>query len=100
MDSPNRITNKKIGTQVVTGMVSGNPSSRAPQPCWTTPTRTPWAAEIDSRFISAALTATVTDRNTAVSSTIDTATTIATSHGSPRPVALANATFAALGPVT
>jgi hypothetical protein len=44
--------------------------------------------------------ATVTDRNTTTSSSIDTSTTIATRAGSRSPVMLANATLPAFGPVT
>ena len=54
---------------------------------------------MDSKFITAALTATTTDRNTAVSSSIEMSTTIATSHGSRWLMVLANATLAAFGPV-
>ncbi len=47
-----------------------------------------------------ALTATVTDRNTTASSTIETATTTAISHGSRWLTMLAKATLPAFGPVT
>src|ERR1700722_12844812 len=99
MDSPNKITNRNTGTQVVTGIRSGNPNSPRSQPSWVTSTSTPYEALIDSRFMTAALSATVTDRNTTVSKIMDTATTIATSNGSRRPITLVKATLAALGPV-
>jgi hypothetical protein len=99
MESPNRMTNRNAGTHVVTGMFSGKPKSRPPQPHCVTAVSTPYAAVTDSRFISAAFTATTTERNTVSSSTIDSATTVATSHGSRLPMKFAKATFAAFGPV-
>ena len=54
---------------------------------------------MDSRFITAALTATTTDRNTTVSSSMDSTMTTAISHGSRWPTMLAKATLPALGPV-
>src|SRR5215468_1641390 len=99
MDRPNRITNRNIGTQVVTGTFSGKPNAWRSQPSWVMATSTPYAAQIDSRFITAALTAIVTERNITVSSTIETRTTTAISHGSRWPTRLENATPPAFGPV-
>src|SRR5579859_1005870 len=99
MDSPNRITNRNIGTQVTTGTFSGNPNSDPPQPHQEIAVSTPYAAVIDSRFITAALTAITTDRNTTVSSSMDSPTTIAISHGSRWFTRSANDTAPAFGPV-
>src|ERR1041385_1571451 len=99
MDRPNRITNRNMGTQVVTGTFSGKPNTWRSTPSWEMPTSTPYAAQIDSRFITAAFTAIVTERNITVSSTMDTRTTTAISHGSRWLIRLANATPPALGPV-
>ena len=41
MDSPNRITNRNTGTQVVTGMFSGKPNTCPSQPYWVTAVSTP-----------------------------------------------------------
>ena len=41
-----------------------SPSSSVPQPHWKTATITPYAAPMESRFITAALSGTTTDRNT------------------------------------
>ena len=54
---------------------------------------------MDSRFITAALTAITTERNTYSSSSIDSPTTAAISHGSRWPMRFENVTFAAFGPV-
>src|SRR5215467_4473734 len=99
MDRPNRITNKNIGTQVVTGTLSGKPNAWCSQPSWVMATSTPYAALIDSRFITAAFTAIVTERNITVSGTIETSTTTAISHGSRPLTRLAKATPPAFGPV-
>jgi hypothetical protein len=53
-----------------------------------------------SKFITAALTAMTTERNTTSSSTMDSATTTPISQGSRAPIRLANETLAAFGPVT
>src|SRR5215467_10923901 len=100
MDRPNRITNRNIGTHVVTGIFAGNPNRRLAQPHCATAVSTPYAAVIDSRFITAALIAMTTDRNTVSSSSIDSPTTTAISHGSFWPMALAKLTLPAFGPVT
>ena len=55
---------------------------------------------MDSRFITAALTAITTERNTTSSSSMDSATTTPISHGSRCPMRLAKLTLPALGPVT
>src|SRR5262249_8707441 len=73
---------------------------RLAQPHCATAVSTPYAAVIDSRFITAALTAMTTDRNTVSSSSIDSPTTTAISHGSFWPMALAKLTLPAFGPVT
>ncbi len=44
-----------------------------PQPHWKTATITPYAAPMESRFISAALSGTTTERKTSISSRNDTA---------------------------
>ena len=82
MERPNRITNRNIGTQVVTGIFSGKPKRWPSHPYCVMATSTPYAAEMDSRFISAAFTATVTDRNMTTSSSMDSATTTPISQGS------------------
>ena len=41
MDSPNKITNRKTGTQVVTGIFSGKPNACPSQPHCVTATSTP-----------------------------------------------------------
>ena len=99
MDRPNRITNRNIGTQVVTGTFSGKPNTWRSTPSWVMATSTPYAAQIDSRFITAALTAIVTERNITVSSSIETSTTTAISQSSRWPIRLAKATPPAFGPV-
>jgi hypothetical protein len=98
MDRPNRITNRNIGTQVVTGTFSGKPNAWRSQPSWVMATSTPYAAQIDSRFMTAAFTAIVTERNITVSSTIEMRITTAISHGSRWLTRLANATPPAFGP--
>src|SRR5580698_335484 len=100
MDRPNRITNRNTGTHVVTGIFSGNPNRRPPQPHCVTAVSTPYAADTDSKFITAALTAITTERNTTSSSTMDTRTTTPMSQGNRAPIRLVNATLAAFGPVT
>src|ERR1700685_1008204 len=100
MDSPNKITNRKTGTQVVTGIFSGKPSACPSQPHCVTAVSTPYAAHTDSRFITAALTAIATERNTTSSSTMDSATTTPMSQGSRATMRLVKLTFAAFGPVT
>ena len=55
---------------------------------------------MDSRFITAALTATTTDRNTTSQQQHrQRTTTTPISHGSRWPIRLANATLPAFGPV-
>ena len=54
---------------------------------------------MDSRFMSAAFTATVTDRNITSSSTVDSTTTTPISQGRRCPTTLAKLTLPAFGPV-
>ena len=98
MDRPNRITNRNIGTQVVTGIFSGKPNRWPSQPYCVIATSTPYAAEMDSRFISAAFTATVTDRNMTSSSSMDSATTTPISQAAAARQ-VGEATLPAFGPV-
>ena len=100
MDRPNKMTNRNTGTQVVTGTFSGNPNKCPSHPFCETMTSAPYAAVMDSRFITAALTAITTERNTTSSSTMDSATTTPISHGSRCPMRLAKLTLPAFGPVT
>ncbi len=53
-----------------------------PQPHWKMATTTPYAAPIDSRFISAAFSGTRIERNTSISSTNDNSTTAPMNTGS------------------
>src|SRR5229473_646484 len=53
MDRPNRMTNRNIGTHVVTGIFSGNPNSLCPQPFWTTATRACLRSEGSEPFADA-----------------------------------------------
>ena len=53
---------------------------------------------MDSRFITAAFTATTTERNTTMSSSVDSKMTTPISHGSRWATMLAKATLPALGP--
>src|SRR5580692_9683087 len=99
MDRPNKITNRNTGTQVVTGIFTGNPNTCPSQPHWVTAVSTPYAAQTDSKFISAALTAMTTERNTTSSSPRDSATTTPISNGSRSPIRLVKLTLAAFGPV-
>ena len=55
---------------------------------------------MDSRFMTAALIATVTDRNTTMSSSTDRPTTIPISHGSRWFTRSAKSTASAFGPPT
>jgi len=55
---------------------------------------------MDSRFMAAALMATVTDRNTTISSSTDSPTTIPISHGSRWLTRSVKSTAPALGPPT
>jgi hypothetical protein len=100
MDRPNRMTKRNIGTQVVTGTFSGKPNKDPSHPFCDTITSTPYAAVMDSRFITAALTAITTERNTTSSRSMDSATTTPISHGSRCEMRLAKLTLPAFGPVT
>src|SRR3954471_259064 len=64
------------------GIVLYRPMNSLPQPHWNTATSTPYAAAIDSRFMSAALSGTRIDRNTITSKTNDIATIEAMKIGS------------------
>ena len=66
----------------VMGVGPSSPSRLLPQPHWKTATRTPYAAPMDSRFITAALSGTTTERNTSISSRNDTAMTAPMNSGS------------------
>ena len=57
------------------GTVESSPISSPPQPHWKTMTRTPYAAPTLSRFITAALSGTSSERNTTSSSRNDSSTT-------------------------
>ena len=57
-------------------------SGSLPQPHWKTATRTPYAAPIESRFITAAFSGTTIERNTSISSRNDTAMTAPMKSGS------------------
>ena len=70
-----------------------------PHPHCVTAVSTPYAAVMDSRFITAAFTGITTERNTYSSSSIDSPTTAPISHGSRWPMRFENVTFAAFGPV-
>ena len=69
------MANISIGTQLETGTAWSSPSRPVPQPHWKTATITPYAAPMLSRFITAAFSGTITDRNTRASSSTETATT-------------------------
>ena len=64
-----------IGTNGLIGTVVSSPTRPLPQPHWNTATTTPYAAPIDSRFMSAALSGTRIDRKTTISSRNDNTTT-------------------------
>ena len=64
------------------GTVDSRPIRSAPQPHWKTITSTPYAAPTLSRFITAALSGTTTDRKTTSSSTTERVTTAAMNAGS------------------
>ena len=57
-----------IGRNAWIGPSFPTPTSCFPQPNWKIITITPYAAPIDSRFITAALSGTRIERNTAISS--------------------------------
>ena len=69
------MVNIRIGIQLDTGTAWSSPSSSAPQPHWKTAVTTPYAAPMLSRFMTAALSGTTTERNTIASSRIETPTT-------------------------
>ncbi len=69
------MANISIGTQLDTGTAWSSPSRSVPQPHWKTATITPYAAPMLSRFMTAAFSGTITDRNTSASSSTETATT-------------------------
>ena len=69
--------NDRIGT------VDSRPIRSAPQPHWNTITRTPYAAPTLSRFMTAALSGTSSERNTTSSSRNDSSTTAAMNHRQP-----------------
>ena len=52
------------GTKAAIGTAASSPSRPRPHPHWKTATSTPYAAPIESRFITAALSGTRIDRNT------------------------------------
>ena len=59
----------------VIGVGPSRPIRLLPQPHWKTATRTPYAAPIDSRFMTAAFSGTTTDRKTSISSRNDATST-------------------------
>ena len=71
-----------IGMNGMIGTVVSSPIRSAPQPHWNTITITPNEAPMLSRFISAALRGTTTDRKTTVSSTTDSRITAPMNNGS------------------
>ena len=72
-----------IGTQASIGPDLATPSRSLPQPHWNTATITPYAAPIESRFITTALSGTSTLRNTSISSRNDNTSTSADEDGEP-----------------
>ena len=73
--------NSIIGTQNSMGPGRPIPTTLRSQPHWKMATITPYAAPIDSRFMTPALTATRTDRNTASSRRKESTMTAATMMG-------------------
>jgi hypothetical protein len=75
MDRPKATANIRMGIQLDTGTAWSSPSAPAPQPHWKTATMTPYAAPMLSRFMTAALSGTTTERNITVSRSTETPTT-------------------------
>ncbi len=75
------MANSIIGAQGSIGAPPATPITLPNQPHWKTATMTPYAAPIDSRFITTALSGTSTDRNTARSSTKLSSRTAPMNHG-------------------
>ena len=61
------MANRNIGTHASIGPDLSTPISSRPQPHWKMATRIPYAAPIDSRFMTTAFSGTRTLRNTAIS---------------------------------
>ena len=71
-----------IGTNATMGTVWSSPNRPFAQPHWNTATITPYAAPIERRFMTAALSGTRIERNTTISSRNDSPTTTPMNSGS------------------
>jgi hypothetical protein len=73
MDRPKRTAKKSVGSGEAITTVPSRLNRSPSHPHWNTATTTPYAPPIDSRFITAAFSGTVTERNTTISSRNDAA---------------------------
>ncbi len=89
-----------IGTNDTIGTVLCRPSSSLPHPNWNTATTTPYAAPIDSRFMTPAVNGITTDRNAAMSKRNESPTTARMNHGSRAAMRSPRSTYAAVTPPT
>src|SRR5947208_14770953 len=76
MARPNSTAITTIGRKLATGPVTDTPSGPASQPHWKTATVAPRLAPTESRKPMAALTGTIRDRKTSISSNSDRPTTM------------------------
>ena len=94
------MANSIIGAHGSIGAVLCTPISEPSQPHWKTITITPYAAPIDSRFMTTAFSGTRTERNTASSSRKLSSSTAPMNTGRREDISSAKSTLPAVGPPT
>src|SRR2546430_3154078 len=99
MDRPNRTVNISIGIQNSMGAAL-TPNMLCSQPHWKMATMAPYAAPMDSRFMTTAFRATMTERNKVISSRNDSSTTAVTIQGRRWPIWPEPSTAMAVSPPT